>query len=79
MIDSWAFGYLNSGSKTEELLLDAMRRSLVFDVGMLGVEWAVPVSILTPAIVRQAIQLFGLTRVKEQLDGRGVEISATSL
>jgi hypothetical protein len=56
-----------------------MRRSLVFDVGMLGEEWAVPVSILTPAIVRQAIQLFGLTRVKEQLDEQGVEISATSL
>ena len=34
MIDSWAFGYLNCDSKTEELLLDAMRRSLVFDVGM---------------------------------------------
>ena len=79
MIDSWAFGYLNCDSKTEELLLDAMRRSLVFDVGMLGEEWAVPVSILTPAVVRQAIQLFGLKRVKEQLDQRGVEINAASL
>jgi hypothetical protein len=29
MIDSWAFGYLDCDSKTEELLLDAMRRSLV--------------------------------------------------
>ena len=79
MIDSWAFGYLDSGSKTEELLLDAMQKSLVFDPLMLGEEWAVPVSILTPAVVRQAIQLFGLKRVKEQLDQRGVEINAASL
>ena len=79
MIESWAFGYLDCDSKTEELLLDAMRRSLVFDVSMLGEEWAVPVSILTPAVVRQAIQLFGLKRVKEQLDQRGVEINAASL
>jgi hypothetical protein len=46
---------------------------------MLGEEWAVPVSILTPAVVRQAIQLFGLVRVKAQLDKRGVEIDAACL
>ena len=57
MIDSWAFGYLDCGSKTEELLLDAMGTSLVFDQYMLGEEWAVPVSILTPTVVRQAIQI----------------------
>jgi len=79
MIDSWAFGYLGSGSKTEELLLDAMKKSLVFDQFMLGEEWAVPVSILTPAVVRQAIQLFGLERVKAQLDKRSVEIDAAWL
>ncbi len=76
MIDSWAFGYLDSGSKTEELLLDAMQKSLVFDPHMLGEEWAVPVSILTPAVVRLAVQLFGLKQVKAQLDERGVEIDA---
>jgi hypothetical protein len=27
MIDSWAFGYLDGGSKTEELLLDAMKKA----------------------------------------------------
>ena len=79
MIDSWAFGYLDSGSKTEELLLDAMQKSLVFDPLMLGEDWAVPVSILTPAVVRQAIQLFGLERVKAQLDKRSVEIDAAWL
>ena len=52
MIDSWAFGYLDSGSKTEKLLLDAMTKSLVFDEFMVGEEWAVPVSILTPVVVR---------------------------
>ena len=78
MIDSWAFGYLDCGSKTEELLLDAMGTSLDFDQYMLGEEWAVPVSILTPTVVRQAIQLFGLERVKAQLDKRGIEMNTAS-
>ena len=76
MINSWAFGYLDSGSKTEELFLDAMQKSLVFDPLMFGEEWAVPVSILTPAVVRLAVQLFGLKRVKVPLDERGVKIDA---
>ena len=77
MIDSWTFGYLDDGCKTEELLLDAMRESLVFDQNMLGEEWAVPVSIITTAVMRLAIQLFGLKRVKAQMDQRGVEIPPT--
>ena len=78
MIDSWTFGYLDGGCKTEELLLDAMRESLVFDVGMLGEEWAVPESIMTPAVVHLAIQLFGLERVQTQMDQRGVKICPSS-
>ena len=56
--------------------MDAMQKSLVFDPLMLGEEWAVPVSILTPAVVRLAVQLFGLKRVKVPLDERGVKIDA---
>jgi hypothetical protein len=78
MIDSWAFGYLDDGSKTEELLLDAMRGSLLFDEYMLGEDWAVPVSILTPAVVQQAIELFGWNRVKAQLDKQGFDINSAS-
>jgi len=71
-------GYLDGGCKTEELLLDAMRESLVFDAGMLGEEWAVPESIMTPAVVHLAIQLFGLKRVQTQMDQRGVKICPSS-
>ncbi len=59
MIDSWAFGYLDDGCKTEELLLDAMRESLVFDEFMLGEEWAGPVLSVSTLTDTSVVCCFG--------------------
>ncbi len=54
----WAFGYLKSKDKTEELLLEVIRGREI-DPAMLGEEWAVPDELLTAAVAAEARALFG--------------------
>ena len=69
LLDAWAFGYLDAGEKSEELLIEAIVEGN-FDTYMLGEEWAIDRGLLTANVINAANTKFGALQVTEIIGDR---------
>lgn len=70
LLDAWAFGYLDAGEKSEELLIEAIVEGEFFDTYMLGEEWAIDRGLLTANVINAANTKFGALKVTEIIGDR---------